>query len=224
MSNLVAVIPVRKGSRRLHNKNILPFGSSNLLIHKIRQLKQLKNIDDIIVSTDSEEMIEIAIHENISYQRRPKEYCDEQTKSFNEVVEYIASNIKAKNILWANCVCPLVKISTLQHAIQTFLTLDSRYDSVVSSLLLKEYILGENDKPQNFSFKHHVPTQKLPNWHIVTNGFFLAKAEDMVKWKFVYGKKPKLIELSKFEAVDIDDEEDLILARQLYNLMEEELQ
>ena len=38
---LTAVISVRAGSRRLPNKNILPFGGSNLLIHKIRQLKSV---------------------------------------------------------------------------------------------------------------------------------------------------------------------------------------
>lgn len=31
-----AIIPVRAGLRRLPNKNILPFGDSNLLINKIR--------------------------------------------------------------------------------------------------------------------------------------------------------------------------------------------
>lgn len=41
--------------------------------------------------------------------------------------------------------------------------------------------------------------------------------------EFVYGKSPKLVVLSKFEAVDIEDNEDLILARQLYKIMDDEL-
>ncbi len=220
MNKLTAVIPVRKGSKRLPNKNILDFGESNLLVHKIRQLKQLNRIDEIVVSTDSEEMIEMAIKENVSWQRRPNEYCDEKSKTFNEVVEYISSTIQTQNILWANCVCPLVKIETFNTAIEEFFNLETKYDSVVSGVLLKEYILNQNNIPQNFSFENHVPSQKLPNWHIVVNGFFIAKAKDMQKWKFVYGKSPKLIELSKFEAIDIDDKEDFILAKQLYNIME----
>ena len=43
----LAIIPVRAGSRRLPNKNILPFGDSNLLVHKIRQLKKVVLIDEI---------------------------------------------------------------------------------------------------------------------------------------------------------------------------------
>ena len=40
--NLVAVIPVRKGSQRVKNKNFKFFAGKNLLIHKIQVLKQIK--------------------------------------------------------------------------------------------------------------------------------------------------------------------------------------
>ena len=39
---ITAVVPVKGNSTRLPNKNILPFGDSNLLQHKIEQLKQVK--------------------------------------------------------------------------------------------------------------------------------------------------------------------------------------
>lgn len=212
---ITAVIPVRAGSRRLPNKNILPFGETNLLIHKIRNLKKIKKIDKIVVSTDSEAMIEMAISEDVEYQRRPYEYCDEKTKTFNEVVEYIALTIKTDILIWAPCVCPLVKNETFEYAINEFLNLDTKYDSVVSAMLLKEYIFDEN-KPINFSIEKHVPSQKLPNWHLIKNGFFIANAKDMARWKFVYGRHPKLIEISKFEAVDIDDISDFKLADFIY--------
>ena len=48
MHKLVAVIPVRKGSQRVKNKNFKPFGSKNLLIHKIETLKKLDFLDEII--------------------------------------------------------------------------------------------------------------------------------------------------------------------------------
>ena len=63
-NKITAVIPVRAGSKRLPNKNILPFGDSNLLIHKIRQLKQVKGVDTIVVSSDSPEMLNMAYSES----------------------------------------------------------------------------------------------------------------------------------------------------------------
>ncbi len=218
MTTIKAVIPVRAGSKRLANKNILPFGNTNLLTHKIMQLKKIKKIDQIIVSTDSDKMIDIAIKEGVLYQRRPNEYCDEKSKTFNEVVKYVANTINTDILIWAPVVCPLVKEESISEAVDKFLNLDSNYDSVVSALLFKSYLFDENG-PINFSTKNHVPSQNLPNWHVIINGFFIAKAEDMVKWEFVYGKKPYLFEISKYEAVDIDDKYDFIIAEQIYEKM-----
>ena len=55
-----AVIPIRKGSQRVKKKNLRKFNKKNLLIYKIEKLKKLKNLDEIIINTDSEEAIEIA--------------------------------------------------------------------------------------------------------------------------------------------------------------------
>ena len=54
MKKLVAVVPIRKGSQRVKNKNFREFSGENLLIHKINLLKKLNGIDDIIINTDSD--------------------------------------------------------------------------------------------------------------------------------------------------------------------------
>ena len=57
---ITAIIPVKGNSTRLPNKNVLPFGNSNLLQHKIDQLKQVEGLHEIICSSDSDEMLQIA--------------------------------------------------------------------------------------------------------------------------------------------------------------------
>ena len=59
-NEITAIIPVRAGSTRLKNKNIAPFAGTNLLIHKINQLKQVSEISKIVVSSDSDVMLEMA--------------------------------------------------------------------------------------------------------------------------------------------------------------------
>ena len=49
---ITALVPVKGSSMRLPGKNILPFGNSNLLLHKIEQLKEVEGLTDIIVSSD----------------------------------------------------------------------------------------------------------------------------------------------------------------------------
>lgn len=206
---ITAVIPVRAGSRRIPDKNIKPFGDSNLLIRKIRQLKAVSEISEIIVSSDSGKMLDMALNESVSVHKRPIEYCDEKSKSFNEVVEYIASTISGDIMIWAPCVCPFVDTETFSRAISEYmLNVESgNYDSVVSCKLFKEYLFDENG-PCNFSIEHHVKSQDLPDWKVIINGFFIARRENMKKWKFVYGKKPFLIPLTKQQSLDIDDADD----------------
>ena len=219
-SMITAVIPVREGSRRILNKNIRPFAGSSLLELKIQQLKRIDDISTILVSTDSERMLTVAKENGVVAKRRPKEYCDESSKSFNEVVEYIAEKeVDTEVMMWVPCVCPLVSDYSIKEGIRVFNEIEQglrNEDSVASAKLIKEYIFDESG-PINFSINDHVPSQLLPNWHVIVNGFFIAKRADMIKWKFVYGRKPYLFEISKTEGVDIDDEVDFYIAEELFN-------
>ena len=84
---ITAIIPVREGSRRLKNKNIAPFAGTNLLINKINQLKQVEEIDTIVVSSDSETMLRMAESQGVMTHKRAIEFCDEKTKTTTKVFD-----------------------------------------------------------------------------------------------------------------------------------------
>ena len=58
IENLI-IIPARAGSQRIPNKNITPFGDSNLLEMKLNILKEVPDIDEIIVNSDCDDMLAI---------------------------------------------------------------------------------------------------------------------------------------------------------------------
>ena len=58
--SITALIPVRKGSKRVKNKNTKPFSDTNLLEHKIRILQQVKGINEILVTSDCSVALSIA--------------------------------------------------------------------------------------------------------------------------------------------------------------------
>ena len=220
--SITAVIPVRAGSTRVKDKNIRPFAGSSLLEIKIEQLKAVKEIDRIIVSSDSETMLELAKNTGVIPMRRPLEYCDEESRTFNEVVEYIAANqVDSDVMMWVPCVCPLVKSKKIREGIELYRKIENGElpgDCVATAVLFKEYLFNESG-PVNFSVERHVPSQKLLNWHYLTNGFFIAKRADMINWRFVYGPKPYLCEVNKLEAIDIDDEYDFKMAELAMSLI-----
>ena len=221
-----AIIPVREGSKRLKHKNILPFGDSNLLIHKIRQLKKVDGISEIIVSSDSKTMLEMARSEGVATHKRKREFADERTKSFSELIEHLASDVgSGEHILYAPCVCPLCDEKDLANAIEVYghKVIESReFDSVISVRSFKEY-LWDSFKPINYRTGiHHTPSQNLPEYFVVVNGFYLAARENMRKWRYFFGTRPYQVHLPQAHAIDIDTEFDYICARAGYAYLKEQ--
>ena len=74
-NGLVALVPVRKGSERVVNKNIRPFAGKNLLSIKLEQLKSVSSVDTIVVSTDCENMADIASSMGVGVHVRDHYFC-----------------------------------------------------------------------------------------------------------------------------------------------------
>lgn len=214
MRKITAIIPVRAGSRRLKNKNIAPFAGTNLLIHKIDQLKKVKEIDKIVVSSDSDVMLQMAAQAGADTHKRAPEYCDEKTKTFGEVVRHVAESVTGDDILWATCTSPLVTPALYKKAISEYYpALENGYDSLVSFEAIKRYLWDENG-PMNYELGlKHVPSQQLPELYIVTDGILLAPREKMIEWSYFHGINPYRFMVDKRAGCDIDDGLDLATAR-----------
>lgn len=213
--SITAVIPVRAGSRRLKNKNISAFNGTNLLVNKIRQLQKVPEVDRIVVSSDSDLMLEMAAESGALTHKRAPEFCDECTKSFGEVVRHIAQSVEGDHILWATCTSPLVEPETYRRAIREYreALAGGEYDSLASFEMIKRYLWNDQG-PMNYELGlKHVPSQQLPPLYIVTDGILLAPREKMIEWAYFHGTKPYRFLVDKRAAVDIDDGLDLLCAR-----------
>lgn len=212
--SITAIIPVREGSTRLKNKNIAPFAGTNLLINKINQLKQVQEIDRIVVSSDSDKMLTMAKSQGVLTHKRAAEYCDEKTKTFGEVVAHICESVQGDDILWATCTAPLVFPKHYREAIDLYYSaLKDGYDSLVSMERFKRYLWDEYG-PVNYELGiKHVPSQQLPPLYFVTDGILLAPRKKMIEWKYFHGSNPCRFILDKRTSIDIDDGLDLACAR-----------
>lgn len=211
---ITAIIPVRAGSTRLKNKNVAPFAGTNLLINKINQLKQVPEITQIVVSSDSDMMLEMAKLAGADVHKRAIEYCDEKTKTFGEVVRHIAESVEGETILWATCTSPLVFPKTYRDAIAAYYhALDAGYDSLMSVESFKRYVWTE-EGPLNYELGiKHVPSQQLPTMYFVTDGILMAPRVKMIEWSYFHGRNPYKFIVDKRTACDIDDGLDLACAR-----------
>jgi len=216
MDTITAIIPVKKNSTRLPNKNILPFGDSNLLVHKIRQLKQVKAINQIVVSTDSEVMLEMAEKEGAIPMLRPKQYADESLP-ISEFITYLGDNLKGDHFMWSCATSPLVDEVLYSKAIESYLKkLSEGYDSLVTVTPFQHYLMDDSGP---FNFKRgrlHTNSQQLKKLYLFTNGIQLTPHDKYIEWGDRIGERPFMMEVSKNESIDIDDVYDYEFALSIY--------
>lgn len=227
MNNIVAVIPVKKNSSRLPNKNILPFADTTLLEYKIKQLKKIDKISEIIVSSDSDEMLSIALKNGVTIDERPIEHANE-SRPFSEFLLYLTSQFKKEHqhMMWACCTSPLVDVERYEEAINIYLNkLDKKEcDSLITVYEYKHFMLDEKG-PMNFKpGPAHVNSQDLPSFDIFTNGIVLSPIESVKKWQYHFGSNPYRLYVNQIEAIDIDTEFDYHCALAGYKLLQSKKQ
>lgn len=219
--DITAIIPVRKETKLL-NKNMLPFNGTNLLVHKIRQLKQVEEIKQIVVSSEDEVMLMEARKEGVVYLERPYEYAKKDCP-FGKYVEYICSKVEGTHILWACVTSPLVDVETYKESIQLYFEkLKEGYDSFITVQEHKRFLM---DKNGSINFKRglgHKNSEDLPEIYIFTNGVVLAPREKMIEWKYNWGYIPYKMKVDKCIGIDINDEFDYEIAKFMWDKKKQE--
>lgn len=216
MNNLVAVIPVRKGSQRVINKNFKKFADENLLIKKIKILKKVEHLDKIIINTDSNDAIDIAKNYGVDYWRREDYFASSECLN-SDFWQNVAKTTDSKYLLFANCTSPLIKLETYQNTINIFKKkiINGEFDSLNSVTELKEFIFLDN-KPINFNLNTTPNSQDLPNTVILNFAINILSTKNMYNEKSLIGKKPYLYKLNEVEGIDINSETDFEIAEFFY--------
>lgn len=212
---ITAIVPVRKGSQRVKNKNIKPFAGSSLLELKVKKLLSLKKygkIDEIVVTSDSEEMLELASKYDVLTHKREDYYASsEATNSefFGNLAEIVDDNTW---VMYSPVTAPLVSYETYNDIITRF----QRVPTNTVTVSPVKHHLWKDGKPLNYDVRNSPNSQDLPNIYSINYGISIIKKEDMLEYKNVVTDSPTFIVLDEIESVDIDTELDFEFAEFLY--------
>lgn len=208
---ITAIIPVRSGSVRCQNKNIRPFGDTNLLKRKIEVLKQVPEIDDIIVTSNDEEMLDIALKCGVKIDKRESKYANSQTPN-GELHRYLGNLCKTPIMLYVTVVSPFVPPHVLSEMINIYRTTD--IDNVMATVGLQQY-LYQDGKAINYNPYDTCNSQTLKKYDIPIFNTIID-IEYVRKYNSMIGKKPYFYELKQLEGIDIDTPYDFMISELLY--------
>ena len=213
---ITAIIPVKKNSVRLKNKNFIPFYKNKSLLEiKIIQLKKLKFIDQIVISSDFSQVEKLAKKYSVSFHKREKYYASDKC-SGSEFFYNLASSIEGDYLVYAPCTSPIIYRKTYNNFFKTFFKFKDKYNSYNTVSNIKHFLWKKN-KPLNYDVTNAPNSQNLPdNFYTISFGISILSKKMMMRMRNIVGVKPKFIVLDKVEATDIDDGVDFELAKILY--------
>ena len=188
MALIYSIIPAKKHSARLKDKNILKIKNKSLIEYSIEHSKKSKLISKTFVSTDSEKIIKISKKQNINFIKRPKHLCKKNSTSEDVILHSL--NEITKTILKPDFVVFLQPTSPFRHKDHLDLAISkiikTRSDSMFCSNVYKNKVW----KIQN---KKIIPINHDNTWKIMgqdkkdqleDNGsFYIFKYNKFMKYK-----------------------------------------
>ena len=213
-----ALLPMKGHSERVPEKNIRALGRKPLFFHVLESLESAKFVYEVIVNTDSQKIISL-LKKNfpkVVIIKRPKYLLGDKI-TMTPITEYDIKFAKTKHFLQTHAVTPLLKPSTFDHAIKTYFEgLNKGFDSVMGVTRYQTRFYDQNKRPLNHDPNIMVPSQDMPLLYEDNSCFYINSIKNFLKRKNRVGKNPIFIEVSKLESVEIDEEEDFILAEAFF--------
>ncbi|GAB5480264.1 MAG: hypothetical protein Pars92KO_00210 [Parasphingorhabdus sp.] len=225
MYDLGVIVPVRRGSSRIAEKCLLPFGDQETLIEwKLAQLTKIIDPRRIYLSSEDEAFLELGDRFGVSRHHRARHLAVDHIAPFRDVITGIVRDIPHTHIAWSTVVCPLMAPQEYSDAFCAYLdqVIQGENDSLLGVNLMKEYFWSREGALNYEASRNHTISQELPDWFKVTNSIYMAPRQQILAREYFVGDNPVLQPLSKLAGVDIDYIEDYRIAQALYAVYAED--
>ncbi len=207
MLNNIALIPLRGGSKGIPKKNIKLIAGKPLCAWVLESAVACDLIDDVYVSTDSEEISQVVDDLNIGVKLivRPPELATDSA-STESVMLHFAENVDFDVLTTIQATSPLLNTLHLENAIKQFT--NKQFDSMLSAVRTKRFFWNDNGTPINYEPEKR-PRRQDFNGTLMENGaFYLTKRNILEKYNCRLGGKVGVFEMPEETTLEIDEPDD----------------
>lgn len=224
---ILGVIPARAGSKGVPQKNKRLLNKEPLIVHTINTALASHAFDKVLVTTDSEEIRDIALAAGaeVPFLRDPLLATDGALAipviqdATRRAIEYFGYEFDA--------ICMLQPTTPLRSAkdcenICKILAEDAKLDAVISVVKVSQHpykMMRQSDEGLLIPFLdwpvENPPRQSLPKVFIYNGAFYLTRSNVLLNEGSFRGNKCFLYEMPDTRSVNIDNEIDLKLAENI---------
>ena len=227
MANL-CIIPARGGSKRIPKKNIKLFLGKPIIAYSIKAALNSKLFDEVMVSTDDNEIAKIAIQHGakVPFMRSEKTANDFAT-TFDVIFEVLKDyDLLNKKFNYSCCIYPCAPFVTKEKLTASFEILQqNNFDSVFPIIPFGfpiQRALKQKDLKVSFFYPEFDITRSQDlekSFHDAGQFYWLNTLACNKKNKIITNNSGSII-LSELEGQDIDNEVDWKLAELKYEILQ----
>jgi pseudaminic acid cytidylyltransferase len=220
----VAVIPARGGSKRIPRKNIRLFAGKPMIAYSIETALRSSLFEEVIVSTDDEEISRIARDYGAAVPfRRPANLADDHTGT-TEVVAHAVRWLNGQSRAPAAVCCiyptaPFLRAEDLRRALALLEGGSWQYvfaATAYAAPIFRSFRRAADGGVEMFFAEHfNTRSQDLPEALHDAGQFYWGRPQAWLSSLRVFDRHSSVIEIPRWRVQDIDTEEDWLRAELL---------
>lgn len=222
MKKNICIIPARGGSKGIPKKNILKICGKPLIIYSLEIALKSKLFEDIIVSSDDDEILSIVkkFNEKVICLKRPDHLSGDVIMPDFAVIHAIEFYRDFKNYLpeITTFLQPTSPIRRLEDLIGSVKTLDNPYfNSCVSVHKNHDFVWEQTKDKKSYlpSYGENRPRRQEYSKFVENGSIFVTRTNHFLKTKNRLAKPITIFEIPSKCSFQLDDTDDLIILEAL---------
>lgn len=223
--NFIGLIPARKGSKGLLNKNMLSLNNKPLVQHTIEAALNSSLLTEINVSSDDSAVLKLAESLKVKTLIRPAEFSSDDSSAIEVVNHFITSLSKQITyedhfIVYLQPTSPLRSSHHIDQAIK--ILLQNKEKSLLSVTHMrkspfKSFVVSESGRLESlFDEKlSNARRQDLQDVFIPNGAIYIFSIQEFIERKGFPSNGSIPFIMSEDDSIDIDEQEDLLRAENL---------
>lgn len=203
-------IPIKANSERVPGKNLRELNGKKLYQYICEHVKEADVFDDVYVDTNSEEVASYAKSMGFYVIERKPELALNTANGNDLLVSHFLQYPDYDFYFQLFAIAPYMQPKTIRDCYQR-LTASQEYDSCFTALENHGFYWFGNT-PVNYRPEILPRSQNITAVVEETTGMYGISHDSLEKYRCRIGRKPYMHFVSKFEAVDINTEEDFCVA------------
>ena len=222
----LGVVPARGGSKGIPGKNLRPLLGEPLIVHTLRAARAARLIERVVVSTDSEEIAEVAAGEGVEAIMRPAELATDESPTEvalihvvdslrergDELPDYVATLEPTSPLRTAELIDACVELAVAEGADAVITVAETRENFGRLDGARFEYLVA--DRPRRRQLRDPLYRE--------SSTVYVTRIESLLSERSVLAEPLFAVVAPEEEAIDVNTPLDLVVAEAVMRWRERE--